>query len=81
MDMSMVGSDALNVVAKAVNPDNSSQVFAFTSSTAEDYTKRFRIAKRGFGLDLEINTTSGRPTIGGLRVYAVVPGKQVISED
>lgn len=81
MDMSMVGSDSLNVVAKAVNPDNSSQVFAFTSSTAEDYTKRFRIAKRGFGLDLEINTTSGRPTIGGLRVYAVVPGKQVISED
>jgi len=81
MDMSMIGSDGINVVARAVNPDNSSQVFYFTSSTAEDYTKRFRIGKRGFGLDLEINTTSGRPTIGGLRVYATVPGKSVISEE
>ena len=68
IDMSMVGSDATSIVARAVNPDNESTVFTFTSSVAQDYTKRFRIGKRGFGLDLEINTTSGRPTIGGLRV-------------
>ena len=81
VDLTMLGSDSLNVVASAKNPDNSSEVFNFASSTAEDYTKRFRIAKRGFGLELEINTTAGRPTIGGLRVYATVPGRTVVSED
>ena len=81
IDISMVGSDAINVVAQTVNPDNESTVFTFTSSTAQDYTKRFRIGKRGFGLDLEINTTSGRPTIGGLRIYATVPGRTVVSAE
>lgn len=81
IDMSMVGSDAISIVARAVNPDNESTVFTFTSSVAQDYTKRFRIGKRGFGLDLEINTTSGRPSIGGLRVYSTVPGRTVVSAE
>jgi hypothetical protein len=81
VDMATVGSDSINIVARTVNPDNQATVFTFTSSTAEDYTKRFRIGKRGFGLDLEINTTSGRPTIGGIRIYATVPGRTVVSAE
>jgi hypothetical protein len=81
IDVSMLGSDSLKIVAISKNPDNSSEVFNFASSTAEDYTKRFRIGKRGYGLELEINTTAGRPTIGGLRVYATVPGRTVVSEE
>lgn len=81
IDVSMLGSDSLKIVAIAKNPDNTSEVFNFASSTAEDYTKRFRIAKRGYGLELEITTTAGRPTISGLRVYATIPGRTVVSEE
>lgn len=81
IDLHMLGSDSLNIVATSKNPDSSSEVFNFASSTLEDYTKRFRIGKRGYGLELEINTTAGRPTIGGLRVFATIPGRNVVSEE
>lgn len=81
VDILSNSNDAMTITAVAVNPDNSSEVFAFSASTNEDFTKRFPIAKRGFGLDLKFDTVFGRPTIRGLRVSATVPGRNVISEE
>jgi hypothetical protein len=80
MDILCNASDSLKVTAITINPDNSKQVFNFASSTYQDYTKRFRIASRGFGLDLQIESLSGRPTIRGLRITSTVPGRNLISE-
>ena len=81
VDILSNSNDAMTVTAIAVNPDSSSEVFAFSASANEDFTKRFPIAKRGFGLDLQFDTVFGRPTIRGLRVSATVPGRNVISEE
>lgn len=81
MDIACNAGDSLKVTAIAVNPDSSSEVFNFASSTEEDYTKRFLIAKRGFGLDLLVESITGRPTVRGLRVAATIPGRTVVSED
>ena len=81
VDILSNSNDAMTITAVAVNPDNSSEVFAFSASANEDFTKRFPIAKRGFGLDLKFDTIFGRPTIRGLRVSATVPGRNVISEE
>jgi hypothetical protein len=80
MDIICNANDALKVTAITTNPDSTKQVFNFASSTAQDYTKRFRIASRGFGLDLKIESTSGRPTVRGLRITSTVPGRNLISE-
>lgn len=80
-DLDCEAGDSMTVTAIATNPDNTSQVFSFSSSTGEDYTKRFRIGKRGFGLDLKIESIAGRPTVRGLRISATMPGKNVVSEE
>ena len=81
IDVLMQGSDAVKVTAIATNPDNTSEVLNFSSSTASDITKRFRIGKRGFGLDLKLESVAGRPTVRGLRVYATIPGRTVVSDE
>ena len=80
VDILSNSNDSMTITAVAVNPDNSSEVFAFSASANEDFTKRFPIAKRGFGLDLKFDTVFGRPTIRGLRVNATVPGRDLVSE-
>jgi len=80
MDILCNAGDSLKVTANTVNPDNTKQIFNFSSSTAQDYTKRFRIASRGFGLDMQIESITGRPTIRGLRITSTVPGRTLISE-
>ena len=80
VDILSNSNDSMTITAVAVNPDNSSEVFAFSASANEDFTKRFPIAKRGFGLDLKFDTVFGRPTIRGMRVNATVPGRDLVSE-
>jgi len=80
VDILSNANDTLVITAIAKNPDNSSEVFTFASGSTQDYTKRFPIAKRGFGLDLKFESTFGRPTIRGLRVNATVPGRDLVSE-
>lgn len=81
VDILCNAGDSLKITAIATNPDNSSEVFRFASSTAEDYTKRFPIAKVGFGLDLLVESITGRPTVRGLRVSSTVPGRTLISAE
>lgn len=81
IDVLCNAGDSLTITAEVSNPDNTSEVLNFSSSSDEGYTKRFRIAMRGFGLDLVFRAILGRPTVRGLRVEATVPGRQVISED
>lgn len=81
VDIACNAGDAIAITAVATNPDSQAEVFRFASSSGEDYTKSFRIAKRGFGLDLQIDTVTGRPTVRGLRVTATVPGRTLISTE
>ena len=80
-DLNCNAGDSMTITAIATNPDNTSEVFSFASSGAEDFTKRFRIGKRGFGLDLKLESVTGRPTLRGLRISATMPGKNVVSEE
>ena len=80
VDILSNANDTLVITAIAKNPDNSSEVFTFSSGSNQDYTVRFPLAKRGFGLDLKFESTFGRPTIRGLRVNATVPGRNLVSE-
>lgn len=81
VDIACNAGDAMSITAIATNPDSTGEVFRFSSSTGEDYTKSFRIAKRGFGLDLQIDAVTGRPAVRGLRVNATVPGRTLISTE
>jgi len=56
-------SDAFTVTATTENPETSVTGLTEVATADEDKHKRFRINKRGTGVELEVNTTVGRPTI------------------
>ena len=56
-------SDAFTVTATTENPETSVTGLTEVATADEDKHKRFRINKRGTGVELDINTTVGRPTI------------------
>ena len=78
MDFSLNAGDSVQVTAIASNPDSSQVVLSFGSGTDEDYTKRVRIAQRGAGVDLLVESVTGRPTIRGLSVDAAIVGGRLV---
>ena len=81
VDISSTTTDVMRIDAVTSNPDNDSEVFSFSASTAANFTKRFPIAKKGFGLDLRFTVTAGRPAVRGLRLNATVPGRTLVSAE
>jgi len=61
-------SDAFTVTATSENPESSVTALTEVATADEDKHKRFRINKRGTGLELDINTTVGRPQIKSVSV-------------
>ncbi len=80
-NFNMNAGDAVSVTANVTDPDSSAEVLAFGSGSAEDFTKRARIGKQGYGVDLQFDGTTGRPTIRGFRVEATVPGRKLINAE
>ncbi len=80
-DFLMRAGDAATVTAELVNPDASLEVIAFGSSTEEDYTRRARLGRSAYGLDLRFASVTGQPTLRGLMVEATVPGATLRDEE
>ena len=78
-NFSMLAGDAITMTASVVDPDSSSEILSFGSGVVEDYTKRVRIGKQGYGLDIQFAATTGRPTVRGFRVEATIPGRRLVN--
>jgi len=61
-------SDAMTVTSVTENPETSVVSLTEVASGDEDKHKRFRINKRGTGVQLDIQTTVGRPQIRSVTV-------------
>ena len=61
-------SDAFTVTATTENPETSVTALTEVATADEDKHKRFRINKRGTGLEIDINTTIGRPQIKSVSI-------------
>ena len=63
-------SDTLSLAVQTTNPDSTETIISNqTASGAGDLTKRFSLGrKRGYGIQLDLTTTAGRPIIRTLGV-------------
>ena len=80
-NFSMLAGDAITMTAVVTDPDSSSEILSFGSGVDEDYIKRVRIGKQGYGLDIQFAATTGRPTVRGFRVEATQPGRKLINAE
>ena len=81
VDFAMRLGDYVKTTAVLTNPDSSFEVDGFGAPTAEDHTRRFHIGSRGYGMDVLIESVTGRPTVRGLRVEASLTGRKLNSEE
>lgn len=81
VDFSMRLGDHVKTTVVITNPDTSLLVDEFGAAADEDFTRRFRVGSRGYGVDVQIESVTGRPTIRGLRVDASQLGRKLVSEE
>lgn len=81
VDVVLYEDSTADVSINTINPDAETKLLEFSTSTQEDYVRRVRVAKQGFGAELIINTTQGRASIRGATLEAVIPGTTTKSED
>lgn len=81
VDLKMASGDSMQINAVVTNPDSTTNVYSFSSLTDNDYTKRFKLVKRGFGLDMQFLSITGRPNFRGLRVTATDCGVNARSDE
>ena len=65
LDLVLEAGETVDVSATSENPDSSARITTYTNVGAEheDYTKRFDINKNGYGCEVQIDTTVGRPEL------------------
>jgi len=81
VDLKMAAGDSMQINAVVTNPDSTTNVYSFSSLTDNDYTKRFKLVKRGFGLDMQFKSITGRPNFRGLRLTAIDCGANARSDE
>ena len=80
-DMLLDANTNMDISAIATNPDSAVNLINFTSTTAADKNIRTKIARRGYAVDIKFTVNSGRPTIRGLTLDAVVSGRNLVSTE
>jgi hypothetical protein len=80
-DMLLDANTSMDISAIAINPDTAISLINFTSTTAEDKNVRAKVSRRGYALDIKFTINSGRPTIRGLTLDAIVPGRNLVSTE
>lgn len=80
-DMLLDASTNMDISAIATNPDTATSLISFTSTTAEDKNVRAKISRRSYALDIKFTINSGRPTIRGLTIDAITPGRNLVSTE
>ena len=80
-DMLLDANTSMDISAIATNPDNAVSLINFTSTTAEDKNVRTKVSRRAYALDIKFTINSGRPTIRGLTIDAITPGRNLVSTE
>jgi len=80
-DMLLDANTSMDISAIATNPDTATSLINFTSTTAEDKNVRAKVSRRAYALDIKFTINTGRPTIRGLTIDAVVPGRNLVSTE
>ena len=80
VDILVNSGSQLKTTAITINPDTSTLVDNFGSSSDEDSTRRIATRKIGYGLQLKFNTNNLRSSIRAINAIATVLGKQNISK-
>ena len=80
-DMLLDANTNMDISAIGTNPDSELSLINFTSTTTEDKNVRTKIARRGYAVDIKFTVNSGRPTIRGLTLDAVVSGRNLVSTE
>ena len=78
-DFDLTAGDRVRLTAVVVNPDQEAELIDFTSATDEDKTIRTRIGRRGYALDIKMESIAGRPILRSMAVDATVSGRNLTS--
>jgi hypothetical protein len=71
----------MDISAIATNPDTDISLINFTSTTAEDKNVRAKVSRRAYAIDIKFTINAGRPTIRGLTIDAITPGRNLVSTE
>jgi hypothetical protein len=80
-DMLLDDNTNIDISAIAINPDTAISLINFTSTTVADKNVRAKVSRRAYALDIKFTINSGRPTIRGLTIDAVIPGRNLVSTE
>ena len=70
-----VASDAFTIKVNTIDPDTTSTVFSHTASGTEEALFRFGTGRvRGYGANVEIDVTAGRPSFRHISLEAIANG-------
>tara|TARA_R100001463_G_scaffold15264_4_gene39865 strand:+ start:41 stop:433 length:393 start_codon:yes stop_codon:yes gene_type:complete len=70
-----VNNDAFNIKVNTLDPDSSTTVLSHTADGTEEALFRFGTGRtRGYGANIEINVTAGRPSFRHLALEAIGVG-------
>lgn len=78
-DLDLNAGDRVRFTAVVINPDQEAELIDFVSATEEDKTLRTRIARRGYALDVKMESFAGRPILRSMAVDATVSGRNLTS--
>lgn len=71
--------DDVSIFAVMTNPDATVELIRFASQAEEDKTVRARIGRRGYALDVLIQSNAGRPVLRSYSLDATVSGRNLTS--
>lgn len=80
-DLLLDANTNIDIAAVSINPDSAISLINFTSTSVVDKNIRTKISRRGYALDIKFTVNSGRPTIRGFTLDAVIPGRNLVSTE
>jgi hypothetical protein len=78
-DFDLTAGDRVRLTAIVTNPDQDAELIDFTSATDEDKTIRTRIGRRGYALEIKMESIAGRPILRSMAADATVSGRNLTS--
>ena len=81
LGVNTVNNDAFNIKVNTLDPDASTTVLSHTASGTEEALLRFGTGRtRGYGAQVEINVTAGRPSFRHVSLDAIQDGANIRTE-
>lgn len=78
-DFDLSAGDRVRLTAIVTNPDQDAELIDFTSATDEDKTIRTRIGRRGYALEIKMESIAGRPILRSMAADATISGRNLTS--